>query len=48
MGIGVRAVEVTDANNQKYRLIANFTKNEIKINKLALKAFSANFAKINC
>ena len=47
MGTGIRAVEVSDANNQKYRLIANFTKNEIKIDELLLKAFSAHLSKVD-
>jgi hypothetical protein len=45
MGVGIRALEVTDANNQKYLLIANFTENQIKINELSLKAFSAHLSR---
>ena len=45
MGTGIRAIKVTDANNQKYLLIANFNKNKIKINGLSLKPFTARLLK---
>ncbi len=46
MGVGIRAVEISDANNQRYRLIANFNNKEVKIDKLSLEAFSACLERI--
>lgn len=47
MGPGIRAVEISDTNNQRYRLIANFNNKKVKIDKLLLKAFSDHLSKVD-